>query len=268
MTAGLHARAVAVRRRLGERDVAVLSSLARLRLLTSDHIQRLHHYEGVTASRPRRTRGTLKRLHDLHLVIRMSRVIGGIRAGSTGYIYGLSGLGQAVLDISGTYGRRRRNVWETKPYFQDHVLAVAELCVRLIEVCRGGNAELLAFDAEPACWRKHTGSGGDLLTLKPDAYVRVGIGEFERHAFVEVDLATESPNTIHRKCQAFVAYWRSGLEQHRHDVFPSVLWLVPDGQRLQRLTEVVRHLSQETHDLFSVALLVDGPKLLTTPGRG
>lgn len=161
---------------------------------------------------------------------------GGIRAGSTGYVYGLSGLGQAALDVSGTYGRRRRSVWETKPYFQDHVLTVAELYVQLVEACRGGAADLLTFDAEPACWRRHSGAGGEPLMLKPDAYVQVGTGDIERSAFLEVDLATESPNTVHRKCLAFVAYWRSGIEQREHSVFPLVVWLVPDSRRLDRLT--------------------------------
>lgn len=268
MTAPLPARAGALRRRLGTRELAILESLARLRLLTAGHVQRLHIYEGVTATRPRRTNTTLKRLHDLHLVVRMSRVIGGIRAGSTGYVYGLSGLGQAVLGQHGTYGGRRRSTWDTKPYFQDHVLAVAELAVGLVETCRFGTAELLTFNAEPACWRRYTGSGGESLTLKPDAYVHVAVGEIERVAFVEVDLATESPNTVHRKCQAFVSYWRTGAEQRIHDIFPLVLWLVPDAHRLHRIREAIRRLSTEAQALFAVGLLVDGPMLLTAPEGG
>jgi hypothetical protein len=122
MTSSLGTRAAAIRRQLGERDLAILSSLQRLRLLTAGQVARLHIYEGSSATRSRRTRTTLKRLHDLHLVIRMSRTVGGIRAGSTGYVYGLSGLGQAVLSAGGIYGKRRRNIWETKPYFENHVL--------------------------------------------------------------------------------------------------------------------------------------------------
>jgi hypothetical protein len=210
----------------------------------------------------------LQHLHDLRLVVRLPRIIGGIRAGSSAHIYGLSGLGQAVLDIPGTYGRRRRSVWETKPYFEDHVLAVSELYVRVVEACRESASDLLAFDAEPACWRRFTGAGGEPITLKPDAYVSVGIGDIERSAFVEVDLSTESPTTLHRKCQTFVAYWRAGLEQQRHGVFPAVLWLVPDQNRQQRLLEVIRHLSHDVHHLFYVALLGDGSQLLTAPEGG
>src|SRR5918997_1708850 len=112
---------------------------------------------------------------------------GGIRAGSEGHLYGLSGLGQAVLGVSGPLGRRRRSMWETKPWFQDHTLAISELYVRLVEINRDGTAELLAFDAEPTCWRRFTGIGGQRVVLKPDASVCLGLGEFEQRAFIELD---------------------------------------------------------------------------------
>lgn len=268
MTSALSARAAAVRRTLSERDLAVLSSLFRVRLMTVGQIQRLHLISGSPLTQLRRTRNTLQHLHDLQLVVRLPRVIGGVRAGSSGYIYGLSGLGQAVLDLPGTFGRRRRSVWDTKPYFEDHVLGVTELYVRLVETCRERTADLLAFDAEPACWRRFIGAGGEPVTLKPDAYVRVGAGEIERSAFVEVDLATESPATLRRKCLAFVAYWRTDLEQQHRGVFPTVLWLVPDEQRRQRLADVVQHLAHDVQQLFHVALLSDGPALLTAPEGG
>lgn len=268
MTAHIGARAAALRRRLSERDIAVLASLNRVRLLTSQQVQRLHIYESSPASRPRRTRSILKRLHDLQLVVRLSRTIGGIRAGSSGHVYGLSGLGQAVLDVQGLYEKRRRRIWETKPHFQDHVLAVAEIFVRLVESTRSSSAELLAFDAEPACWRSYTGSGGEPVTVKPDAFVRTGIGDIERSAFLEVDLATEGPGTINRKCQAFVAYWRNGLEQQRHGLFPSVLWLVPSEQRRERLQLTIRQLARDAHQLFAVAVFADAVSILTEPEGG
>jgi hypothetical protein len=253
---------------LGERDLAVLSSLDRCRLLRGDQLRRLHLAEGSPLTQSRRTRSLLKRLHELDLVVRLSRVVGDVRSGSSGHIYGLSGLGQAVLDVGGTLGRRRRRIWDTKPYFQDHVLAVAELYVQLVEASRTGRCELLDFDGEPACWRRFTGNSGETTTLKPDAYVRVGIGDFERSAFVEVDMASESLSTIQRKCRTFIAYWRTGLEQQRHGVFPLVLWLVPDEQRRTRLNEAISGLAADAQTLFTVALHSDGPNLLTTMPDG
>ena len=100
------------------------------------------------------------------------------------------------------------------------MLAVSELYVGLVEAHRSGAAELLAFAAEPACWRSFAGQGGEVVTLKPDAFVQLGIGDIERSLFVEVDLSTESQPVIQRKCRVYAAYWRTGLEAQHRGVFP------------------------------------------------
>jgi hypothetical protein len=255
-------QAARLRRQLSQRDFGILVSLQRVRLLSLRQLQRLHIVDGVPSARTRRAQVLLKRLHRLELVVRLSRVIGGVRAGSAGYIYGLSGLGQAVLDTAGPLGRRRRRIWETKPYFQDHMLAVSELYVQLVEQHRRGQAELLAFDAEPNCWRHHTGLGGELITVKPDAYVRLGVEAIERSAFIEVDLATEGLPTIQRKCLRFIAYWQSGTEQQWRGVFPKVVWLVPTEGRRARIAGVIQKLATDAQDLFDVGLLSAAPQLL------
>ncbi|MCP3797956.1 replication-relaxation family protein [Allokutzneria sp. A3M-2-11 16] len=257
-----------LRRKLSGRDLDVLRSLHKVRLLSLRQLQRLHVVDGALGARVRRAQQLLKRLHGLDLVVRLSRVIGGVRAGSAGFTYGLSGLGQAVLQVDGPLGRRRRRVWETKPYFQDHMLAVAEFYVQLVEHEREGCADLLQFDGEPACWRRHHGPGGEMSILKPDAYVRLGIGDIERSAFVEVDLATESLPTIRRKCQCFIAYWRSGIEQRHRSVFPKVVWLVPDERRQENVASVVLTLPTGSQVLFDVGLLKLGPKVLSGQDSG
>ncbi|WP_186763410.1 replication-relaxation family protein [Lentzea tibetensis] len=258
-------RAARLREQVGALPLAVLGSLHSFRLLTTAQVQRLHLVEGPHQSRIRRAQYLLKRLQTLGLVVRFSRVIGGVRAGSSGFVYGLSALGQAALEVGGPTGGRRRRVWETKPYFQDHMLAVAELYVRLRELEQQGQVDLVAFDGEPACWRHFTGSGGELIVLKPDAYVRLGVQQFERHVFVEVDLATESVPTIERKCLRFIAYWNTGVEQQRTGVFPMVVWLVPDEHRLTNIQRAIGKLALKGAELFTVALARDGPGLLATP---
>jgi hypothetical protein len=253
-----------LRRDLGERSLTVMQSLCRVRLLTTLQIQRLHFSDLSATTQPRRTRALLHRLTEQRLLVRLPRAIGGIRAGSKGHVFALSGLGQAVLDCPGP-GKRRRTVWQTKPYFQDHMLAVAELFVELTEVCRDVPAELLDFDAEPTCWRRFTGIGGQSLVLKPDAFVRVAVDDYELSSFIEVDLGTESLPTIQRKAQAFTQYWRSGLEQQRHGVFPRVLWLAPTDHRLSAMTGALERAARGSASaLFSIALLHDGAHVLTT----
>jgi hypothetical protein len=259
-------RAASLRRQLSQRELAVLASLEQLRLLTTAHIQRLHLIDGSDASNTRRTQYLLKRLHHLKLVVRLSRIIGGVRAGSAGVVYGISGLGVAVL--LGTDHARRRRVWETKPYFQDHMLAVSGLYVALVQAQRTHpDIEVLSFGAEPAAWRRFTGVGGELVILKPDAVAQVGIGDLVLTAFVEADLGTESLPTIYGKCLRYLAYWNSGLEQQRHGVFPLVVWLVPDDHRRNNIAQVIDRLSPDAARLFTVALFQDGPTVITTiPG--
>jgi hypothetical protein len=263
-----HGRAAHVRTRLTDRDLEVLRSLYQLRLLTARQVQRLHVFGESSSTRTRRTRALLQRLSDLSVVVRLERRIGGVQPGSTAHVYGLSGLGLAVLDVQGPYGRRRRTVWETKPYFARHVLTVSELCVALAERTRTDHVELIAFDGEPACWRRFSGPAGAAVTLKPDAFMQVGIGEFERHAFVEVDMATESLPTVARKCQSYEAYWRSGIEQRTHGVWPLVVWLVPNADRLNKVRDVIGRLVVDTRQLFTVALQTEGSALLTAPTGG
>ncbi|OKJ97413.1 replication-relaxation family protein [Amycolatopsis sp. CB00013] len=258
-------RAGRLRERLSDRDLEVLKTLYQLRLATSRHLQRLHVPDGSARTRTRRTRALLQRLSDLRLVVRMARTVGGTRSGSSAHIYGLSGLGLAVLNVQGPYGRRRRRVWETKPHFARHVLAVTELAVSLTERSRPSAVDLVTFDGEPACWRPYPGPMGVPITLKPDAYVHVGVGEFERHALIEMDMATESLPSVRRKCASVIHYFNSGVEQGRRGIFPVVLWLVPSEHRQRQLEEVIADLETEYRHLFTVALQEDGPALLTAP---
>ncbi|MGW3287521.1 replication-relaxation family protein [Streptomyces sp. NPDC001002] len=262
------ARGERLRARLSPRDLAVLASLDRVRLLSLNQIRRLAVTDGSPRARTRRAQLMMTRLKGLGVVVRFSRIIGGVWAGSSGYIYGLSGLGQAVLNTDGPLGGRRRRVWESKPYFQDHMLAVAELYVQLVERHREGTTELLAYDAEPANWRHFTGAGGELVQIKPDAYVRIGRAAMEYSAFIEVDLSTETLPTIQKKSQRYVDYWRSGMEQQWRGVFPKVVWLVETERRRERIASVIGKLALDSQALFDVGLLDDGPRLLSGSNQG
>jgi hypothetical protein len=254
--------------RLGTRDLEALESLAKLRLLTGDQLRRLHVTDGSEVTQARRARALLQRLADLRLVVRLGRRVGGVRAGSSGYVYGLSGHGQAVLAIDGPMGGRRRRVWETSPSFADHVLCVSEVYVRLVEAERAGSGELLTFDAEPSCWRTFPGAAGQPVTLKPDAFVQLAVGDFEHSSFIEVDRGTESVPTLVRKMGVYAAYWRSGLEQAKHGVFPRVLWLAISARSVQNIARALRQVPADAQHLFHAAFLDDAAAILTATARG
>jgi hypothetical protein len=247
------ARAARLAARLGSRDLAVLATLQEFRLMTGGQLRRLHFPGSNLVTQSRKARGALQRLAELGLIVRLQRRIGGIRAGSDGYIYGLSGLGHAVLDIGRADARRHRSVTGTKPAFQNHVLAVSELAVTLHEQARAGTFTLDELRAEPGCWRWFAGIGGQRRALKPDVFLRLTVEAYEVTAFIEMDMATESLPAVARKCGVYLDYWRSGSEQQRHGVFPRVWWLVPDDDRLHALTRAIQQLPAEARDLFTVA---------------
>lgn len=247
-------QAARIRPKLSDRDMAILAALRSLRLLTGGQLQRLFFTDGDSVTQARKARATVKRLIELGVVLRLARRIGGMHAGSTGQVIALTSLGHAVLARDTDEPSRPRSIVNRKPTFQDHLLAVNDLYVGLREHAETGAIELLDFEAEPTCWRGFSGIGGQLITLKPDAFVRFGIGEYEMSAFIEQDQDTESLPTIARKCGVYVDYYRSGREQHDHGVFPLVWWLVPSTKRLADIARVIRRLPHDAHALFQVAL--------------
>lgn len=246
-----HARRLA--ERLSPRDLAILASLRTTRLASGNQLGRLHFPGGTATTRTRKTRAALLRLTTLKLVVRLRRRVGGVHAGSQGFVYGLSGLGQAVLDLDRPPKRHRR-ASETKPAFATHTLAVTELWVQLTERAAAGRGELIEFTSEPRCWRQFSGTSGQVVTLKPDGYVRLDVDDYEIRAFVELDLDTESLPTIARKLAVYLSYWHSGQEQHRHGVFPRVWWLVPTPARRDALVRAIARLPEDAQVLFTVCL--------------
>jgi hypothetical protein len=142
-------------------------------------------------------------------------------------------------------------------------LAVAQLYVDLTEVQRWGLVDVLAFECEPVCWRGYSGTYGVPLVIKPDAYLRLGVGDYEHSWFVEQDMASEAPVTIKNKARRYIDYYRAGTEQTTRGVFPRVVWIVPDEARATLITEVLATLSARPA-LFAVSVVGETVSLLTT----
>jgi hypothetical protein len=154
--------------------------------------------------------------------------------------------------------RRRRRSQIPGTFFLNHTLAIAELHTLLVEADRSRRFELLELAAEPACWRSYGGIGGQRqATLKPDSYVRLGVGDWEDSYFIEVDMGTEGSQTLDRKLKEYVAYAATGVEQDKRGVFPRALWLTPDTERSAVIERCVRRLPAASRELFAVALRAD-----------
>jgi hypothetical protein len=238
---------VEISRRLSDRDVRVLGTLAEVRLASARQIEALIFTEGSRLTRARRARQTMARLHELGLVARLDRRIGGVRAGSSGFIYRLAPPGRRLMGLP-TSGWR-----EPTPAFQDHSLAVVDCHVELAQAAQRGVAEDLVVQHEPHCWRIFAGPHGQRLVIKPDLYVQYAQGQYEHPWFVEIDQASEHRPTLATKCQQYLAYFLSGVEQQRHGVFPRVLWSVPTERRATELEALIAGLPDPAGELFAVS---------------
>jgi hypothetical protein len=226
---------------LSDRDRGILHSVAAHRFLTTRQIERLHfahHHHTSSTAAARICRRVLQRLHQLRVIEPLERRIGGVRAGSTSYVWrvGLAGDRLLRLEAGGDPPRARRK--EPSPRHLYHCLAIAEVHLTLRDLAAAGHTELVQLQTEPACWR-HTDTAGDSGILKPDLYAVTAAGDYEDHWFCEVDRATESLPTLLGKCAQYEAYRRTGSEQKRLGVFPLVLWVVPNQTRAAKLQAAI-----------------------------
>jgi Replication-relaxation len=235
------------------RDRAIVETVARLTLVSGRQLTDLFFGDVPhPGTRTRRAGRVLGRLVEQRVLDRLGRRRGGFGGGSSAWVYALGPAGRRMVAYWAGEGLpRSRSAQEPGAMWTAHTLAVSDLYVRLRQA---GRVELLDFDAEPACWRRYSRLGGAMGVLKPDAFVRLGVGEFEDSFFVEVDLGSEHRGQLTGQHHAYGEYFRSGVEQAKTGVFPGVLWIVPDAQRLTLLADIHRGLPEQTRRLFTVAI--------------
>ena len=216
----------------------------------------------TTASAARSARRVLRRLVDHRVLSTHERRIGGVRAGSEGLVYGV-GVGQRLLK-NGRSPRYR----EPSPVSLRHTLTVADRYVRLQLLERGGSCQLLTLQVEAEAWRYFTGLAGRQV-LAPDLFVRLVVEHEELAWFVEVDLGTEHRQSIRRKAERYLAYYRSGEERQRlGDFFPRVLWILPDQSRDMALPSMLRQGRGLVPGLFVVATAKEAEAVLIGRAEG
>jgi hypothetical protein len=244
---------------LAPRERLVLEELVRFRLMSHAQLTAIleEPSNGSTpASAARASRRILAQMTSLGLLARLERRVGGVRAGSQGYIYYLGPAGQRLVAFwQGRGITKGRSRPEPGGRFVRHHLAVAQLYIDVRRAGQDGVLDLLAFDPEPASWRQLVNGFGGHTLLKPDAFLRIGIGAYEDRYFVEVDLGSESRIVIAQKLRGYVSYWHSGAEQQDHGVFPRVLLLTTTEARKSALMEVCERLPAESWSLFTITTL-------------
>jgi hypothetical protein len=243
--------------RLSQRDWTVLKYVSDLRFVSGAQLARLCFTDDPSdTANARAARRALLRLTRLDVLARLPRPVGGVRAGSAGFVYLLAPGGQRLATARGWQPeRRRRRSFTPGRLFVAHALQVAELHTQLTEADRSRRIELLELASEPSCWRAFDGLANQRAVLKPDSYARVGSGPYEDSYFLEVDRGTEGSRAIERQLDLYVAYRATGLEQADRGVFPKVLWLTPTAGRAEVIRASVERLPRHAQELFAVAEL-------------
>jgi len=239
--------------RLTPTDRAVIGLIARTRLCSGAQLERLFWNHGQPDSNARLARKTLSRLTAWRVLDRQPRSVGGRRAGSRGFTYSLGPSGARLLARES--GAQVRRLATPGARYVTHVLSCTELVVRIEEAARRGDLDVIEIQGEPECWRGFLAGFGARRILKPDLFVRIGVGALEDRWMIEVDLATEARGTLLAKFKRYLAHYRGGREQHQHGVYPRVLWAVPTHRRARQVETVLQQLPAELRRLVTICLL-------------
>ena len=251
-----------LRERLAERDVAATAMVGELRLLSGKQLRCLYFAAdgfATAETAARSCRRVLARLVRDRLLLRLERRIGGVRAGSDGYVYALGPVGERLLNSD-----VRRPRWHSVPTekYVRHTLAASQLVVDTLLAERTGTLDVLAWQPEPRCWRRVPSPYGR-VTLRADLYLALGVGEVECRWFVEVDRSSQSIPALLSKCRLYESYYRSGVEQAEHGLFPRVLWVTPDQRRADVLEGAITADRRLTNGLFLVTTAERALQVLT-----
>lgn len=238
---------------LTARDHAVLVTIRKYRFLTSTQVGRLFFTNCTTkTSRSRNQNLLLKRLSGYGLIKPLKRRVGGEGGGSSQQVWHLTEAGQRLLTLNDPDSIKRKRILEPQPLFLEHTLAIAECAVQMTSLCRySADLNLVAIDAEPTCWRRYL-DDGNAVYLKPDLFTITTNENYEDRWFIEMDLGSESPRQVVDKCNSYLHYYYTGIEQKESGMFPLVVWIVKDNKRKERLKEYIRDSIKAQPKMFLV----------------
>jgi len=235
---------------LSDRDWQVVRLVSAHRYLTTRQVEGFcfsGHASELTAARV--CRRVLKRLKEQRIVEPLERRIGGVRAGSASFVWQLGPVGHRLVS-SGT----RKRSFEPSALFLGHSRTVAEAHLALVRADRGQSLTLDHAETEPGCWRPYSGLGGSREVLKPDLYIVTvdpSDPDYELRWFVEIDCGTENPKRLLDKCQRYLDYAATGIEQQSGG-FPLVVWVMSDETAVGRLRAAIDAHLGPNREVFRV----------------
>lgn len=244
---------------MNPKQIEILSFLAHCKMATSRQIARLLFHDATSIrSQNRRANLLTKHLKEAGLIYHQPRKIGGWIKGSSSYIWSLTSKGVKTLQTSSTFlSLRPRSKWDATQHHIEHTLAVTEIFVQLKELEREQKIQLEDFQFEPKSWRTYADISNSSLILKPDAFAKLVVGEYEDIYFFELDRSSESLTRIANTSKKYIHYYKTGIEQRENDIFPLVLWIVPDEKRKIAVADTLQTRLSNFWQMFHVITLDD-----------
>lgn len=251
------ARVAALERQLTERDRAVIEMLRGVRLANGQQLRRAIWASSDDAVQ-RAAQRQLARLVKWQVLERFERRTGGLGRGSEAYTYALAAAGQRIANE--TLGRRPRLPGRTMWL---HTLQGTETYVRLIEATRGTHRCVKEWQGEPACWIEVRIGLGEVLLVKPDAFVVVSGPGYDDLAYLETDTGSQSRSVVKAKLVAYERLALTGRVQRQHgSTFPAVVFVTVSAGRQRVLDDVIATMSPGARELFKTATLDDAARVV------
>lgn len=234
---------------LPDRYILPLLHLSRARVLTGSQLDRLLGQPDTAKRTTERARQrAIAHLSSLGLVRMLDRRIGGMRAGSAGYVHALTAAGHklAALLNGQQPPRRIRHSRVPGPMFLAHALDIAEIYVQLTEASRAGRFRVAEFITEPASWWRDSG-----IVLRPDAYTVLATPRYRDLWWLEIDRATESLPRLRDKCRDYLDHFTSG-GTGPDGGHPRILFTAPDPQRADTIRAAIATTGADTGESITI----------------
>ena len=255
----------------------LLALVAAHRFATTTQLARLTALEYASpASALRQTQRHLASLAQQRLLTSLERRVGGWQGGSAVTIWAATTRGHRLMaaeaEGEGEEVPRRQRTREVSTTFLDHLLAITEVRTSIEEAVRQEADTEAKVALEPDCWRTALSPSGQVQVLRPDLAVTITSPAYEDRYLMEVDRATENPGRVIATCWRYQEHQATSAQASDGDVFPLVVWLVPNDRRRHRLERAIAHSTGLLRDLFRVirldqlpTLIHGGPAAIPTP---
>jgi hypothetical protein len=243
---------------LSARELAVVEVVAQVGQMSARQIADVC-FAGLKSATP--CKRTLQRLTQRGMLARLElRIVGGSGGGSSQYVYQLGRQGGKRLRLAKEYPRYGE--------YRPHMVAVGECFARLKRLEHAGLLTVLGYEGEEAAYSEvFDARAHRTIKLTPDLWLDIGVHQPRRRLewWLEVDTGSEhNEHQIPEKLQRYGRAHEAWDADVHGEVFPRVVFVVPDEKRQRRIERDISRQPQPWRKLFRVCLVESFPQSLLT----